>query len=118
MKKIWLLHHDNTKSHTVSIVREFLRKGKTEILTHPHPNLAPCDFWVFGALNWELRNTHFKSNVELVTAANHLFQDPPPKKFHKMITVKREERMLTCIANDNGYFEKDNVDRDDDNDDN
>ncbi len=33
-KKIWLLHHDNTKLHTASIVTEFLEKGKIEVLAH------------------------------------------------------------------------------------
>ncbi len=33
-KNIWLLHHDNTKPHTTSIVREFLEKGKIEVLAH------------------------------------------------------------------------------------
>ncbi len=46
LKKIWLLHHKNTKPHTTSIVKEFLEKGKTEVLPHPvySPNLALSDF--------------------------------------------------------------------------
>ncbi len=34
LKIIWLLHH-NIKPHTTSIVREFLKKGKAEVLTNP-----------------------------------------------------------------------------------
>ncbi len=52
---------------------------------------------------------HFESDVELMTAVNFLFQDLPIEGFHKTMTTKWKERMLACIANDGGYFEKDIV---------
>ncbi len=72
---------------------------------------APCDFWVSGALKWEL---HIEMDAKLVTAVNCFFQDLPPKEFHKTMTTKWKERMMLCIVNDSGYFEKDIVDHDDD----
>ncbi len=75
------------------------------------------DFWVFGVLKRELRNKHFESDVELVTAINHFFQDLPPEEFHKTMTAKWKERLLGCIVNDGGYFETEIVDRDEDDDD-
>ncbi len=116
LQKIWLLHH-NTKPHNASIVQDrslpiFLQTfpilfqnfhviRKIEVHTHPtySLNLAPCDFWVFGALKQELRNRHFESDVVLVTAANRFSQDLPPEEFHKTI-------MLSWIADDGGHFEK------------
>ncbi len=80
------------------------------------PSLASCDFWVFGALKWEFCNKHLKSNVELMTTINRFFQDPL-EEFYKTLTAKWNERILVWIANDNGYFEKDIVYRDDDDDD-
>ncbi len=43
-------------------------------------------------------------------------QDLRPEEFHKTMTAKWKERILVCVANDDGYFEKDIVDRDDDDD--
>ncbi len=102
-KKIWLLHHNKTKPPTASIIRQFLGKGIIEVLTHPTScsNLAPCEFWVFGALKWESHNTHFELYVELVTAINRFFQDFPPEAFHKtMMPHGRRECWLVCIADD------------------
>ncbi len=119
LKKIWLLHHNNAKPHTASILREFLEKGKIEVLAHTthSPDLARCDFWVFRALKWESCNRHFESDIKLVTAVNHLFQDLPAEEFYKMMAAKWKERLLVCIVNGDGYFEKDIVDCDDDDDD-
>ncbi len=116
LKVIRLLHHDSTMPHTTSIIREFLEKGKIDVLAYPmcSPNLAPFEFWVFGALKQELPNRHFESEVELVTAVNCFFQYFPPEEFHKRMTAKQKERMLACTVNGSGYFEKDIVDRDDD----
>ncbi len=65
------------------------------------PTLPNAILGFFGARKWELRNRHFESDVELVTVANHFFQDPP-EEFHKMMTAKWKERMLAYIANDSG----------------
>ncbi len=64
-------------------------KGNFKVPIHPmfSPDLALCDFWVFGTLKWELYNRHFESDVKLVTAVNH-FQVLLPLKFHKMIIAK------------------------------
>ncbi len=80
------------------------------------PILPQAVFLVFGALKRELHNRHFESDVELVTAINHFFQDLLPEEFHKTMTAKSKERMLACIVNGSGYFERDIVDHDDDDD--
>ncbi len=107
------MHHYNAKSHTTSIIREFLEKGKLEVLVHPayNTNFPSCDFWVFGVLKRELHNKYFESGNQLVTAINCFFEDLSPEEFLKMMIAKWKKRMLACIANDNGYFEKDIVDR-------
>ncbi len=118
LKKNWLLYH-NTKPHTASIVREFLEKGKIEVLAHPtySPDLARYNFWVFRALKCESRIRHFELDVEMVSAVNCFFQDLPPEEFHKTTTAKWKERLQVCTANAGGYIEKDIADCDDDNDD-
>ncbi len=92
-----------------------MENGKIEVLAHPtySPDLTLGDFWCFGALIWKLRNRHFESDVKLVTAIKHFFQALSPEEFHKTMTAKWKERMLVCIADDCGFFEKEIADRDD-----
>ncbi len=103
------------QAHTASTVRSFLEKGNIEVLAHSmySTDLISCTFWVFGTLKWERCNRHFESDVKSVTPINRFFQDLPPEELHKMATTKWKERMLACIANDNGHFEKDIVERGD-----
>jgi hypothetical protein len=58
----WILHHDNTPSHTAMAVQQSLAEKKN----HTHaaaslyfPDLAPCDFWLFLKLKTRLRNRRF-----------------------------------------------------------
>ncbi len=82
---------------------------RIEVFAHPmcSPDLSPCYFCVFGALKWKLCNRHFESDIEFVTAVNSFFKDLPSEEFHRLMTAKGKERMLACIADDGGYFEKD-----------
>ncbi len=118
LKKIWLLHHNNTKLQTVSIIRVFLDNGKIKVLAHPvySPDFDQCNYWIFEPYKRELYNRHFGSDVELMTAVNRFFQDLPSEEFHKTVIPKWKERILVCTANDNSYFEKEIVDCDDDDD--
>jgi histone-lysine N-methyltransferase SETMAR len=45
-QKNWLLHHDNTPSHTSFFTTEFLSKNNMTVISHPpySPDLAPRDF--------------------------------------------------------------------------
>ncbi|XP_068204662.1 protein GVQW3-like [Palaemon carinicauda] len=45
----WLLHHDNSPSHTSLLVRQFMAGKNLAAVPHPpySPDLAPCDFWLF-----------------------------------------------------------------------
>ncbi|CAD7012591.1 unnamed protein product [Ceratitis capitata] len=47
-----LLHHDNAPAHTSLLVRDFLAKNNTLMMSQPpySPDLAPCDFFFFPKL--------------------------------------------------------------------
>ncbi len=49
LKIIWLLHRNNAKPHTTSIIKEFLEKGKIEVLAQlvHSSDIAPCNLWFF-----------------------------------------------------------------------
>ncbi|GFW13995.1 mariner Mos1 transposase [Trichonephila clavipes] len=45
IKDTVMLHHDNATSHTAFIITNFLARSNTPVI--PHPDLAPCDFFLF-----------------------------------------------------------------------
>jgi hypothetical protein len=55
-EQTWLLHHDNTTSHTSVLTQQFLAKYKTVVFPHPpySPDLAPCDFFLFPKMTFKL----------------------------------------------------------------
>ena len=55
----WHFHQDNAPVHNSILVTDYLTKMGIKTVRHPpyHPNLAPCDFWLFPKLrgcryNW------------------------------------------------------------------
>ncbi len=64
----------------------------------------------------EWHNRHVKLDVKLVTAANWFFQDHVPKEFQKW-WLQNERRESEHVLSDGGCFEKDIVNRNDDDDD-
>ncbi len=56
LKKQWILHHDNARTHTARIITDYLKKMKIRVMPHPpySPDEAPCDFYLFPFLKKEL----------------------------------------------------------------
>jgi hypothetical protein len=54
----WMLHHDNSPSHTSVLTQQFLAKYKTAVILHtPYfPDLTPCDFFLFQKRNWSWKD--------------------------------------------------------------
>ncbi|UYV70840.1 hypothetical protein LAZ67_8000810 [Cordylochernes scorpioides] len=50
--KSWILHHDNAPVHTALKISKFLQDHSTSVFFQPpySPDLAPCDFFLFGKL--------------------------------------------------------------------
>ncbi len=82
LKKTWLLHQDNTEPHAASILKEFLEKGKIEVLIHCmyNPDLTACNFWIFVALKWELSSRHFEWVKCQIGECHKLFHSRPSSK--------------------------------------
>ena len=53
----WILHHNNAPSHNAIVIREHLAKNETNTIQQPpnSPDLAPCDFFLFGMRSWKNR---------------------------------------------------------------
>ena len=54
--KDWFLHMDNAPCHKSKVTTDFLAKKGIKLLPHPpySPDLAPCDFWLFGKVKADL----------------------------------------------------------------
>ncbi|UYV79170.1 hypothetical protein LAZ67_17001333, partial [Cordylochernes scorpioides] len=50
--KSWILNHDNAPAHTALKISKFLQDHSTSVFPQPpySPDLAPCDFFLFGKL--------------------------------------------------------------------
>ncbi|UYV60247.1 hypothetical protein LAZ67_1000538 [Cordylochernes scorpioides] len=50
--KSWILHHDNALAHTALKISKILQDHSTSVFPQPpySPDLAPCDFFLFGKL--------------------------------------------------------------------
>lgn len=61
------LHLDNAKPHNAKISKYKIDEYGLIRMEHPpySPDLAPCDFWLFGFLKEKLKGSHFTSQDEL-----------------------------------------------------
>ena len=64
------LHVDNARPHNAKISRFKMSEYGLKRMEHPpySPDLAPCDFWLFGYIKEKLKGSHFTSQNELKNA--------------------------------------------------
>jgi len=62
-----ILHQDTARPHTAQLTRKTINKMGWEVLSHPpySPDLAPCDFHLFGPLKKALRGKKFQDNEDV-----------------------------------------------------
>lgn len=104
----WILHQDNARPYTATIIADYLTAHNIEVMSHPPytPDVAPCDYWLFPTLKRHLRGQEFKTNLELNTATNSFLKSLPVAEFEKIILKKWTERIEKCLSNRGHYFEK------------
>jgi histone-lysine N-methyltransferase SETMAR len=75
-----LFHLDNPTPHRAS--QDFDRLGIAR-LSHPpySQDLAPCDFWLFGALKRKLEGFTFEDQIAVLLAINIIFSTIPREEF-------------------------------------
>jgi transposase len=63
----WMLHHDSPPAHASLLIREFLAKNETTVVTQPRylPDHAPVDFFPFPKLKSTLKGRRFESIEEI-----------------------------------------------------
>jgi hypothetical protein len=80
-EQTWLLHHDNTPSHTSVLTQYFLAKYKTAVIPHsPYsPDLVPYDFFLFPKMKLKLKGRRFDT-IEVIQAESQRVLDTLTEK--------------------------------------
>lgn len=100
------LLHDNAPCHRASIVTNFLKKEKVEVLPHPpySPDLAPCDFFLFPRLKKHLSGRRYGSRRAL-GAGIYQYLISVPKTYYEIAFKQWIQRLKMCIRSGGEYFE-------------
>ena len=81
------LLHDNARPHVSKLTRAEINKLGWETLPHaPYsPDMAPSDFWMFGALQRHLDGQSFNTVAEVEDGVQVFFDSKPTEWFHRGI---------------------------------
>ncbi|CAF1311248.1 unnamed protein product, partial [Adineta ricciae] len=98
------LHHDNARPHMNNIIFDHVQQHKMQIMVHPpySPDLALCDFWLFGYLKRNLDT--YPDSTSLATALTKELNSIPVYEYQKTFQ-KWIQRMKLCIEHRGDYFE-------------
>ena len=74
-----LLQQDNARVPTCKVEMDTVERSGYELIPHPaySPDLAPSDFFLFPNLKKDIRELHFRSDEEVVTAAEEWVNGKP-----------------------------------------
>ena len=84
---------------------EFVKQHGIEIAPHPpySPDLAPSDFYLFGALKSRMSGTKFTSSDEIVEWITEQFEAIPPQELERVFQ-NWQARLLQCSQSDGSYL--------------
>ena len=103
----WRLLHDNAPSHRSSLVTDFLTRNRISTINHhsPYsPDMAPCDFYLFGKLHLAMKGKRFASVEAIQKACTDILRDIPVNDL-KHSFEKLLDRAKQCIPTRGDYFE-------------
>jgi hypothetical protein len=107
-EQTWLLHHDNTPSHTFVLAQQFLAKQYMAVLSHtPYsPDLTPCDFFPFPEMKLKLKRRQFDAIEEIQAESQTVLATLTGKDFQEAFQ-KLRRRWDGCLRAGGNYFEGD-----------
>ena len=102
-----ILLHDNATFHTARQTSELLQLFKCEVWQHPpySPDLAPCDFHVFGKLKKDLGGRRFQNDEEVKAAVSGWLHSAGGD-FYASGIEKLVDRSEKCLQSLGEYVEK------------
>ena len=106
-----LLQQDNARVHTCKVAMDAVERNGYELIPHPAylPDLAPSDFFLFPNLKKDIRELHFRSDEEVVTAVEEWVNGKDPD-FISSGLMALEHHWSKCITLEGNYIEKEEVD--------
>ena len=97
------LHFDNAPVHRIDA--NLLAMNISRVPHPPYsPDLAPCDFFLFGYLKMMLEGQNFESDEDLVIEVHRIFQSIPQSTLIRVYT-EWMQRCKKCIENNGEYIE-------------
>jgi transposase len=92
------LHADNAKLHTSKMSIEKIEELGFILVPQPpySPDLAPCDFFLFGYLKQHLEGKYFTREDEVIAAVREVFDKIPLQTFPNVMN-DRPCRLRRCI---------------------
>ena len=102
----FLIHMDNAPCHNSRITKEYLRQYNFNRLEHPpySPDLAPCDFHLFGWMKSHYANTLCKS-IEDAEKQISNWVDSIPKGTRISTFINWIKRLEKCIEIGGDYVD-------------
>jgi histone-lysine N-methyltransferase SETMAR len=81
------LHVDNAKPHTSKMSIEKSEELDFILVPQPpySPDLAPCDFFLFGYLKQQLEQKHFTREDQVIAAVREVFDKISLQTFHNVM---------------------------------
>ena len=111
LSKCVLLQQDNTRVHTCKGAIDAVERNEFKSIPHTasSPDLALSDFFLFPNLEKEIHGCHFRSDEEVVTAAEDWVsgKDPNFSSSGLNALVHRWSKFITLEGN---HFEKEEID--------
>jgi histone-lysine N-methyltransferase SETMAR len=101
-----IVHSDNARPHTAKKVSDFLEQNGMEKAPHPpySPDLAPCDFYLFGDVKGLLAGSEFADRTEFEQAVAAIV-DGIEKVTLGQVFLTWMSRLKTCIETNEEYVE-------------
>jgi hypothetical protein len=100
------VHFDNAPIHNTEMVREMLTQWNIARMDQPphRPDLALCEFFLFGYSKRFVRGVQFSTEQELVNAIIGFLEAISPKPWSDVFR-NRKGRLQTCMDAGGIYFE-------------
>jgi histone-lysine N-methyltransferase SETMAR len=101
-----MLHFDNAPIHCTGTVRDRMAAAELERIEHPPygPDLAPCDFFLFGYVMGKLMGKQYETPEDLVSEVTNIIEGIRPQVL-KSVFESWKGRLLDCWNSSGKYVE-------------
>ena len=103
--EIVFIHYDNAPSRNALDVMTYLRQSRFTRADHPpfSPDIAPCDFALFGSIKESFDDIVFETEEELLEAVHDFFETKWQDYFISIFKAW-EKRLRLVIKNEGDYI--------------